>query len=85
MSRRESEMRDVIGVGNMLWGSDYPHPEGTWPFTREKMCETFQGLPEDDVRDMLGRNAARVYGFDLAQLGKVAEKVGPTLAEITGE
>ncbi len=85
MSRRESEMRDAIGVGNMLWGSDYPHPEGTWPFTREKMCETFQGLPEDDVRDMLGRNAARVYGFDLAQLGKVAEKVGPTLAEITGE
>ncbi len=85
MSRREAEMRHSIGVGNMLWGSDYPHPEGTWPFTRQQMCETFRGLPEQDVRDMLGLNAARVYGFDLAALGRVSDKVGPELVDIIGD
>lgn len=85
MSRREAEMRETIGVTNMLWGSDYPHPEGTWPFTRQKMCETFRGLPEQDVRDMLGLNAVRVYGFDLAALGEVSKRVGPELTDIIGE
>ena len=37
MSRREAEMRHEIGVGNMMWGSDYPHHEGTHPHTREAL------------------------------------------------
>ena len=38
----ELERRYMIGVGNMLWGNDFPHPEGTWPHTREwlKRCTT---------------------------------------------
>jgi hypothetical protein len=31
--RRELARRNEIGVPNMLWGNDYPHPEGTWPHT----------------------------------------------------
>ena len=77
MPRREAEMRHQIGVGNIMWGSDYPHPEGSWPYTREQMIETFKGLPENEVADMLGGNAARIYGLDLEKLAPIAARVGP--------
>jgi predicted TIM-barrel fold metal-dependent hydrolase len=77
MPRREAEMRHQIGVGNIMWGSDYPHPEGSWPYTREQMIETFKGLPEGEIADMLGGNAAHIYGFDLEKLASIAARVGP--------
>lgn len=81
MPRREAEMRAEIGVKNIMWGSDYPHPEGTWPYTKQQMIETFRALPERELRDMLGLNAARVYDFDVAALEKVAARIGPKLED----
>jgi predicted TIM-barrel fold metal-dependent hydrolase len=80
MPRREAELRHAIGVGNLMWGSDYPHPEGTWPRTREQMVDTFKGLPEDEITAMLGGNAARVYGFDVEKLAPLAARIGPAKA-----
>jgi predicted TIM-barrel fold metal-dependent hydrolase len=77
MPRREAELRYETGVANIMWGSDYPHPEGSWPVTREQMIATFRGLPEDEVAAMLGGNAARVYGFDLEKLAPLVAKIGP--------
>jgi predicted TIM-barrel fold metal-dependent hydrolase len=77
LTREECEIRERIGVATMMWGSDYPHPEGTWPHTRERLRQTFAGVPEPDVRAILGENAARVYGFDLAALAPDVERVGP--------
>lgn len=77
MSRREAEMRHEIGLSTILWGTDYPHPEGTWPVTRKLMVETFHGLPEEDIEAMFGGNAAGFYGFDLDVLLPLAEKIGP--------
>jgi len=81
MPRREAELRHQIGVPNIMWGSDYPHPEGTWPHTREQMRETFTGLPEGELRAMLGGNAVRVYGFDAEALAGVARRIGPRLED----
>jgi predicted TIM-barrel fold metal-dependent hydrolase len=69
--------RHEIGVGKLLWGSDYPHIEGTWPHTRERLREVFAGVPRDEVVRMLGGNAADVYGFDAAALAPLAERFGP--------
>ncbi len=77
MPRREAELRYETGVANIMWGSDYPHPEGSWPYTRQQMVETFEGLPETEVADMLGGNAARLYGFDVEKLAPIAARVGP--------
>jgi predicted TIM-barrel fold metal-dependent hydrolase len=77
MPRREAELRHEIGLRNIMWGSDYPHPEGTWPETRERMLETFRGLPEDEIAAMLGSNAARVYGFDVEKLAPHVSRIGP--------
>ena len=75
--RREAELRHEIGLGTIMWGTDYPHPEGTWPITRQIMVETFQGLPEDEIAAMLGGNAAEFYGFDTEALGALAARIGP--------
>lgn len=77
MPRREADLRHEIGVGNIMWGSDFPHPEGTWPETSEQLHETFDGLPEDELEAMLGGNAARVYGFDEEKLAPIVASIGP--------
>jgi predicted TIM-barrel fold metal-dependent hydrolase len=77
MPRREALLRHEIGLRNIMWGSDYPHPEGSWPFTRAQMLETFRGLPEAEIAAMLGGNAARVYGFDTEKLAPLVARIGP--------
>jgi predicted TIM-barrel fold metal-dependent hydrolase len=81
MPRREAEIRHEIGVGNIAWGSDYPHPEGTWPNTHAQMRETFLDLPEDEISRMLGGNLAAFYDFDVDKLSKVAAEIGPRKSE----
>jgi predicted TIM-barrel fold metal-dependent hydrolase len=74
--------RDVIGVDRFMWGSDYPHDEGSYPHSREHLRARFAGIDPAEVRMMLSENAAQLYGFDLAALAPLAAKVGPTVAEI---
>jgi hypothetical protein len=65
-----------------MWGQDYPHVEGTYPYTTEALRHTFAGVDADEVAAMVGANAARVYGFDLARLGELAATVGPRADEV---
>ena len=51
-----------------MWGSDYPHYEGSFPYSREAMRLAHAGLGEDEVRALLGGNAAKFYDFDLEKL-----------------
>ena len=62
-----------------MWGSDFPHEEGTYPHTREALAHTYAGIDPVEVERMVGGNAARVYGFDLAELRPVADRVGPSV------
>ena len=77
MPRREADLRHETGVANIMWGSDYPHPEGSWPHTHEQRIETFRGLPEAEIEAMLGGNAVRFYGFDAEKLAPLVAKIGP--------
>jgi len=77
MPRREAELRHQIGIGNLMWGSDYPHPEGSWPYTRQQMIETLRGLPEPEIAAILGGNAAQLYGFDPEKLAPLVARIGP--------
>jgi len=81
MSRREAELRHEIGLQTIMWGTDYPHPEGTWPITRQMMLEVFRGLPDADIEAMIGGNAAEFYGFDTGKLLPLAERIGPLRSE----
>jgi predicted TIM-barrel fold metal-dependent hydrolase len=81
MSRMECDLRKETGA--MMWGSDYPHLEGTWPMTRESLRFSLSpDLTSDELRDILGDNAARCYGIDTRPLRAIAERIGPTEAEL---
>ncbi|HLG66256.1 MAG TPA: amidohydrolase family protein [Acidimicrobiales bacterium] len=52
---------DLLGVGNVMWASDYPHPDSTWPESQEVVAKHFEGLPDDDKQRIVWRNAADLY------------------------
>jgi len=85
--RRELARRYEIGVGNIMWGNDFPHPEGTWPHTREFLRNAFHDIPVEETSQMLGGNAAACYGFDLDVLRPLADRYGPSTEDLgqTGE
>ena len=80
--RREIGMRYEIGIDNICWGNDFPHPEGTWPNTRDWLRKTFHDIPIEETRRMVGLAAAEIYGFDLAALQPHADRIGPTPTEL---
>ncbi len=65
--------RDPVGLANagltgsrcLLWGSDHPHPEGTFPESRRILDEQMRGIDPDVVRRVVRDNAVELYGFEL--------------------
>lgn len=82
VKRRELGMRYEIGIDNMLWGSDFPHPEGTWPNTFDWLQKTFFDIPIAETRRMLGLAAAETFGFDVEELQPLADKIGHTPTDL---
>jgi predicted TIM-barrel fold metal-dependent hydrolase len=80
--RRELGRRYEIGVGNIMWGNDFPHPEGTWPHTKEWLRNAFSDIPVDETRRILGLNAAECYQFDPQALQPLADRWGPSPGEL---
>ncbi len=78
----DAEARNVIGLDHYLWGSDYPHYEASWPYTRELLRRSFSSTDPAELQKVLAGNAAAVYGFDLDALAPIAARVGPTHVEI---
>ena len=56
--------RAITGVETLLWGNDYPHPEGTWPNSQEVCAGQFEGVPDDELAAIVGGTAARVFNFE---------------------
>ena len=57
------ELRHQIGVENLLWSTDFPHPVCNWPNAGKKVREQFAGVPEDEVHAITWENGARMYGI----------------------
>ena len=74
---QEVEARHEIGLNVLMWGSDYPHPEGSWPETEGRLASSFTGVPEDERDAILGGNALDFYGFDAEKLAPIVARVGP--------
>lgn len=72
-----------LGTPNLMWGADVPHSEGSSPFTVEAIRLTMSDLPAGDIDALLATRAAVLYGFDLDHLQAVADRIGPTLDQIT--
>jgi predicted TIM-barrel fold metal-dependent hydrolase len=59
-------LRDLIGVENICWESDYPHSDGTWPTSPERLHGALEaaGVTDDEVRKITHENAMRELRFD---------------------
>ncbi len=57
--------RQVTGIDCLMWGNDYPHPEGTWPGSQEACASQFADLDDAELTAIASGNAARVFGFAL--------------------
>jgi hypothetical protein len=89
----EVEQAAVHGLEtHLLWGSDYPHLEGTFVYqegrdapsvTRASLRNTFSGVSEAQTRRMVGENAIDIYRLDAPALAAIAEDIGaPTMQEL---
>jgi len=77
-SKADLDGIDQVGVDRVLWGNDYPHYEGTFPYNLESLRLTFNDLSEDVRRKILGLNAADLYKFDVDKLMPLVREFGPT-------
>lgn len=82
--KAEVEMRHELGVETIAFGRDYPHPEGTWPHTPLWLQDAFFGVPEHELRLMLGENVIRFFGLDRNRLAEIASRIGPGVEEMNG-
>jgi predicted TIM-barrel fold metal-dependent hydrolase len=82
MSKEELRRRHVLGLDAVMWGTDYPHPEGSWPNTAAKLKKDFFDIPVQETAKIIGGVAANVYGFDLAALQPIADRIGFSPADL---
>ena len=57
------QLRDALGVDNIMWASDFPHSDSTWPRSREVVERDFAGVPDDEVDKIVRDNCAQLYGL----------------------
>jgi predicted TIM-barrel fold metal-dependent hydrolase len=58
------ELREMIGVGNIMLGTDYPHTDSSWPDTQRIIKEQMGDIPDDERYAICAGNAIRVFGLD---------------------
>ena len=58
------QLRDMIGVRNIIWGSDFAHGQGYWPHSLDAIEESMAGVPEDERHKMLAENAIEYFHLD---------------------
>ena len=71
-----------VGVDRIMWGADYPHSEGCYPYTTEALRAAFSAFDPAEVRAMVETNAAGFYGFDLDLLRPIGDRIGPTVDDV---
>jgi predicted TIM-barrel fold metal-dependent hydrolase len=58
------DLRHLPGGKNIMWSSDFPHSETTYPHSRKYIAEEFAGIPDADMREIVGGIAGRLFHFD---------------------
>lgn len=56
-------LRDMLGTDNLMWASDYPHSDTSWPKSREQIERLTAGLPAAEKRKLICDTAAKLYGL----------------------
>ena len=57
-------LREYVGVETLMWGSDYPHAESTFPKSREILDSILEGVPKEEKALIAGENCAKLFRVD---------------------
>jgi predicted TIM-barrel fold metal-dependent hydrolase len=57
------KLLDELGEDNIMWGSDFPHPDGIWPDSQEYIRKELGHLPASTRKKIVCDNAAKLYRF----------------------
>ena len=82
LPRADVGYRHALGVETVMWGDDFPHPEGAAEHVTEALQATLHDVDRAECEAMLTTNAAALYRFDLDALAPVAARIGPRVAEV---
>ena len=75
--------RKELGLGAIMWGSDYPHDEGTHPYSIERIRYAFHDIdPGGDVRRCSPATRRSCTTSTSQKLVPLANEVGPTVEEV---
>lgn len=55
--------RHLIGLQHLLWSSDYPHNDSTWPRSQEIIAYLMDDIPAPERHAIIAGNAVTLYGF----------------------
>ena len=58
-----ARLLDGLGIENVMWGSDYPHPDGVFPDSQEYIKQQFSSLPSETLRKITCENVGKFYGL----------------------
>ena len=57
------KLLDDLGHDTIMWGSDFPHPDGVWPDSSEFIERDLRHLPAEVRHKVVCENAGKLYGF----------------------
>jgi predicted TIM-barrel fold metal-dependent hydrolase len=66
------ELRQWLGLDALLWGNDYPHIEGTWPYSDQVTNRLMGDLKYEDKAKVIGLNAARLFNIEVPNRFKIS-------------
>ncbi len=52
---------ETVGVDHVMFETDYPHGDGTWPDSQQVFADVFGGLPADWIAKIGHENAAALF------------------------
>lgn len=58
------KLRDIIGVDNLSWSSDFPHGNSEWPEDRSRAMKLLSDVSDEERHKILWSNAASFYGLE---------------------
>jgi predicted TIM-barrel fold metal-dependent hydrolase len=64
--RHSLAQRHEVGIENVMWSTDFPHPASTWPNSRSVVESMMADIPADERHLIVAGNAARMYGLQAA-------------------
>ena len=55
---------EAVDHRTLMWGSDFPHPDGVWPDSKEFIKQELSGVSDATRQKIICGNAAALYGFE---------------------